>query len=124
MLPTKISCFIFLFSSLLYVETLDSSLSNSYFIFQLLWVSIAVLRLWLLLWKLLSSCDVQASLVADHGPWGSAVVVHGLSCPEACGIFLDQGLNQLGEFLTTRPPGKPPNVYFTVIFLRMRVSSF
>ena len=24
---------------------------------------------------------------------GSVVVVHGLSCPVACGIFLDQGLN-------------------------------
>ena len=24
---------------------------------------------------------------------GSVVVTHGLSCPEACGIFLDQGLN-------------------------------
>ena len=24
---------------------------------------------------------------------GSTVVVHGLSCPAACGIFLDQGLN-------------------------------
>ena len=24
---------------------------------------------------------------------GSVVVVHGLSCPEACGSFLDQGLN-------------------------------
>ena len=58
----------------------------------------------------------QASFVADHGPWASAVVVHGLSRPEAYGIFLDQGLNQLGEFLTTRPPGKPPNVYFTMIF--------
>ena len=27
------------------------------------------------------------------GSWVSVVVAHGLSCPEACGIFLDQGLN-------------------------------
>ena len=27
------------------------------------------------------------------GPLGPAVVAHGLSCPTACGIFLDQGSN-------------------------------
>ena len=35
-------------------------------------------------------------LVAEHGLWSlraSVVVVHGLSCPVACGIFLAQGLN-------------------------------
>ena len=40
---------------------------------------------------------VVASLVAEHRLWGtqaSAVVVHGLRCPEACGIFPDLGLNQ------------------------------
>ena len=38
-----------------------------------------------------------ASLVAEHGfqgAWASVVAVHGLSCPKACGIFLDQGLNR------------------------------
>ena len=38
-----------------------------------------------------------ASLVAKlglSGMWASVVVVHGLSCSEACGIFLDQGLNR------------------------------
>ena len=37
-----------------------------------------------------------ASLVAEQIPGlqGSVVVVHGLSCPAACAIFLDQGLNQ------------------------------
>ena len=34
-----------------------------------------------------------ASLVAEHGLVGSVVVVHGLSCSVACGIFLEQGLN-------------------------------
>ena len=66
----------------------------------------------------------MASFVAYHGLWASAVVVHGLSRPEACGIFLDQGLNQLGEFLTTQPPGKPPNVYFTMIFSLKNESVF
>ena len=43
---------------------------------------------------------------------GSIVVVRGLSCSKACGIFLDQGLNlcllqwQVDSF-TTEPPGKP-----------------
>ena len=46
------------------------------------------------------------------GTWASVLVVHGLSCPTASGIFLDQGLHlcpqQLaGGFLTTGPPGKP-----------------
>ena len=38
---------------------------------------------------------VVASLVVAHGlrGTGSGVVVHGLSCPMACGIFLNQGLN-------------------------------
>ena len=61
---------------------------------------------------------VVASLLADHGLWsvGSVAVVHGFSCPLACGIFLDQGLNPCivhhvspalsCEFLTTGPPGK------------------
>ena len=38
----------------------------------------------------------MTSLVAEHrlqGVWTSVVVVHGLSCSEACGIFLDQGSN-------------------------------
>ena len=36
-----------------------------------------------------------ASFVAEHGLWstGSVVVVHGLSCSLASGIFPDQGLN-------------------------------
>ena len=37
-----------------------------------------------------------ASLVAEQGlqgTWASVVVVQGLSCPAACGIFLDQGSN-------------------------------
>ena len=46
------------------------------------------------------------------GCTGSVAWVHGLSCPVACGIFHDQGLEPLsfalqGRFLTTGPPGKP-----------------
>ena len=36
------------------------------------------------------------SLVAEHrlkGAWASVVTAHELSCPKACGIFPDQGLN-------------------------------
>ena len=38
---------------------------------------------------------VVASLVAEHRLYSRdlVVVVHGLSCSEACGIFPDQGLN-------------------------------
>ena len=37
-----------------------------------------------------------SSLFAEHWLWGtraSVAMVHGLCCPTACGIFLDQGLN-------------------------------
>ena len=40
------------------------------------------------------SCSTGAHLWLvgpEHA--GSVVVAHGLSCAEACGIFLDQGLN-------------------------------
>ena len=50
-------------------------------------------------WGLLSSGSARAShcgasLVAEHGLWGtraSAVVVQALSCPEGCGILSDEG---------------------------------
>ena len=48
--------------------------------------------LFLAAWGLLVAA---ASLVADRGLWGaqaSVVVTRWLSCPVACGIFLDQGL--------------------------------
>ena len=46
---------------------------------------------------------------------GSVVVAHGLSCSEACGIFPDWGIKPVslalqGAFLTTGPPGKPPEL--------------
>ena len=54
------------------------------------------------------------SLVAEHWALGEASVVaaHRLSCSEACGIFLEPGIEPMspalpGRFLTTRPPGKP-----------------
>ena len=58
-------------------------------------------------------------MVAALGLWGtgSAVVVHGLSCFAARGIFLDQGLNPsptlAGGFFTTKLSGKP---YFLLNF--------
>ena len=46
------------------------------------------------------------------------VVVHGLSCSEACGILPDQGSNPVslalaGGFFTTEPPGKSCSFVFT-----------
>ena len=58
------------------------------------------LRWLLLLW--VTGSRVQVSVVVACGlivvipglySTGSVVVVHGLSCSAACGIFLDQGLN-------------------------------
>ena len=44
----------------------------------------------------------------------------GLICSKACGIFPDQGSNQIlpptlvGRFFTTKAPGKP-NIFFIVV---------
>ena len=56
--------------------------------------------------------DAVRGLLIALGSWVSVVVAHGLSCPKACGIFLDQGLNPslfpalAGRLLTTGPPDK------------------
>ena len=46
----------------------------------------------------------MVSLVVEHGlylgPWASVAVVHRLSCPVKCGIFLGRG------FFTIGPPEK------------------
>ena len=47
-------------------------------------------------------CNMLASLCSGFcgcralalGAWASVVVVHGLSCPEAYGIFLEEGWNR------------------------------
>lgn len=55
--------------------------------------------------------DPWALVVAEH-KFNSA---HGLSCPMACGILLDQELNHFpvlaGGFLSTIPPGKSYNLF-------------
>ena len=49
---------------------------------------------------------------------GSVVVAHGLGCPAACGIFLDQGSEPVspalsGRIFATGPPEKSLEVYFS-----------
>ena len=88
-------------------------------------------------WGLLSGCGKKllipvASLVAEHrlqgtrasvvvAPGllntGSVLVVHGLSCPAACGIFPDQGSNPCllhwqAESLALSQEGVPTFIYF------------
>ena len=57
---------------------------------------------------LFSRCHARASRCSRL--LVSVVVAHGLSCPKACGIFLDQGLNPFpvlaGRLSTTGPPDK------------------
>ena len=84
-------------------------------------------------WGLLSSVVPRlliavASLAVEHGlqvyslqqlrRMGSVVVAHGLSCPAACGILLDQGSNSspalAGRFLTTGPPESPLVIFIEV----------
>ena len=81
------------------------------FIFWLCWILVAVCGLSLVAQSKGCSLVVVhghliavASLVAQHRLWthgfqqlqhaGSVVVAHGLSCSTACGIFLDERLNQ------------------------------
>ena len=57
----------------------------------------------------------MAFLVEEHGLWNmqaSVVVVPGLSCSVACGIFPDQDQTYVGRFLTTRPPEKSQDSIF------------
>ena len=73
---------------------------------------------WLLLlwsWALghvgLSSCSMWAQELQPVGSRSHSVAaMHGLGCPMACGIFLDQRLNPMSPalaegFFTTEPPG-------------------
>ena len=68
---------------------------------------------------LLSSCRAGTSHCGGFSCWGAqapghvgtVVVVHGLSCSTACGIFPDQGSNLpllcLLHWQVVMPPGKP-----------------
>ena len=89
--------------------------------------------------RLLSSCRLLiavASPVAENGLQGmrtsvvvapglqrigSRVVMHGLSCPKACGIFRDQGSNSCGfalsgGFFITELPGTTPGLFLLFLF--------
>ena len=67
----------------------------------------------------------EGSVVAARGLWttGSAVVAHGLRCPVACGIFLDQaGIEPMspalaGRVLTTGPAEESHNQFVCVVFI-------
>ena len=115
--------------------------------FCLLWVSIIAHRLPLvvaggaysslqcvgfLLWGflLLHSAEHRhwgtwASVVAPLRPWSSVVVAHGLTCPAACGIFLDQGSNPCLLYCQadSQPldhQGNPSPIFLKDIFTRCR----
>ena len=97
------------------------------FIYWLCGVFIVACRLSLVAasgsYSLVAMCGlliVVASLTVKHRFWGaqaSVAVVHGFSCPEACGIFPDQGLNpgplqwrQILNHWTTQ--GSPVSLFF------------
>ena len=64
--------------------------------YSLLWCAGFSLRWHLLLWSTGSRCTGFSSCgMQSQQLWhaGSVVVARGLSCSEACGIFLDQGSN-------------------------------
>ena len=90
----------------------------------LCWVSFSLQRLLLLQSRGSRACGLQqlqllGSVVGARQlqSTGSAVVLHGLSCPKVCEIFPDQGLKPCspalaGGFLTTRPAQGSPSMYF------------
>ena len=76
------------------------------------------ISLWwfLFLWSMGSRRSGSVVAVPGLQITGSVVVAHGLSCPEACGISLDQGLNPSllhwqEDSLTTEPPENPEGTF-------------
>ena len=75
--------------------------------------------------------DMWAPVVAAHRPpsSGSVVAVHGLSCPIACGIFMDgpriEPMSPIlaGEFLTTGSPGKSQRFFLSMIHQEAELKS-
>ena len=72
---------------------------------------------------------VRTSGVVAHGlqSTGSTVVMHGLSCPKACGIFWDQGSNSwgfalAGGFFITELPGMTPGLILLFLFSSLFLS--
>ena len=124
------------------VVSLDFFFNKFIYVFIFGCVGSSLLRVgFLWLWHVVDSslhCGARASHCSGFscggaqalGMWasvaaacaGSVVVVHGISCSTACGIFPDQGLNLCplhwqAEFLTTAPPGKTFSRFFFLIFL-------
>ena len=70
--------------------------------------------------------------LSSCGPWlqspGSVAVVYWLSCPAACAILPDQGLNWRlalqGTFLTTGSPGNPNNLFLNGVRKESNAASF
>ena len=67
----------------------------------------------------------MVSLVAASRLWstGLIIVVQGLSCSEACGIFPEPGIEPVylalaGRFFTTEPPRKPKKLNLKNSFIR------
>ena len=52
------------------------------------------------------------SLVSGLPSMSSAAVVHGLSCPEACGVFSDQGSNLCPSHWPLDHQGRPRHFFF------------
>ena len=101
-----------IFSDLLSVQTTFSFFFFFFLNLWLCWVFVAACRLSLAEMSRGFSLQRLPLLQGTQtlGRQASAVVVHSLSFPVVCGIFLDWGLNPCPLHwqvdLTTRPPGK------------------
>ena len=134
LLPPLCPCFIYMFRYLVLYYSIHFIYPPPYFqivvtflkiySFICFWLSWPLLLCtgFLQLWRVGAVLHAMCGLligVAQHRleacglqSLASEVVMQGLSCSEACGIFPDQGLNRLplhlqGRFLTTGPPGSP-----------------
>ena len=69
------------------------------------------------------SCGTWTSLgVRALGCAGSAVAVHGLSCPTACGVFPDQGLNPCSLYWQAKSDHQgSPVLHISFLFLQFYV---
>ena len=102
------------FSKIILIATaLREHISSSLLLFIYLFIYLAALGLRCCA-QAFSSCSERGypSLRCTGSRARPSVVVHGLSCSTACGIFPDQGSNppvspaMADGFLTTAPPGK------------------
>ena len=107
------------FSFFLFLKTWF--IKKNVFNFWLFWVFIAARWLSLVMVNKLLIAVASRYRAWSLGCLGSIVMAYRLSCPMACGLFPDPGIEPVfpalaGGFLTTEPPGKALAI-FPILFM-------